>query len=357
MQIESLKIQNLRNIIDAELKPASGLNFFIGPNGAGKTTLLESIYLLARARSFRPSQNRNLINQDSKELIIFSELNRCDGSICKIGLRKDKKQTQIKRDGNPVSKLSELAHTLPLTVITPNIQRIIEEGPDHRRKLLNWGLFHVEQSYGQLVMRYAKTLNQRNSALAGSKNELSIWTSQLSDLGESIASKQRSYLKVWNQSINELLSIYDIDIQFEIGLAQGWHAGMRFEDALNEHYSTDRERGFTSVGPHRMDIKVTAEGRAIKHDYSRGQKKIIAILMLLAQATILRQHLNEPPVLLVDDLQSELDARSHLSMLDLITSLNLQSFITSLDANNLPEQSGSAEMKLFHVEQGTVNQG
>ncbi|MCG7958568.1 MAG: AAA family ATPase, partial [Candidatus Thiodiazotropha taylori] len=137
MDLQRLKIQNLRNISDAEIFPSDKLNIITGANGAGKTTFLEAIYLLARTRSFRQSQNRTLIKSGEESLTIFSELNAESGTMYRIGLSKSREGTTVHKDRKKITKLSELARSLPLTIITPNIQRIVEEGPVNRRKLLN----------------------------------------------------------------------------------------------------------------------------------------------------------------------------------------------------------------------------
>ncbi|MEJ2612489.1 MAG: DNA replication/repair protein RecF [Candidatus Thiodiazotropha sp.] len=356
MLIKRLKIQNLRNIVNAEICPGKNLNFFSGPNAAGKTSLLESIYLLARARSFRPSQNRNLINKNENELIIFSELIRSDNSLCKIGLKKDKRKTQIKSDGREVKKLSELAHNLPISVLTPNIQRLIEEGPEQRRKLLNWGLFHVEHSYTKLARNYSKVLQQRNKALFGRKEDVTIWTNQLAHLGEMVADKQQQYTELWIEQIERLKVLLPVTPEFKLDYVRGWKADTTLEETLMDSYESDRDRGFTTHGPHRMDVKISSQGRAIKHDYSRGQKKIIACLLMLAQTSLIKVRSQESPIILADDLHAELDIETYQSLLRLITQLQLQTFITTLDKSYAVSQSGELNRKMFHVEHGDVNE-
>jgi DNA replication and repair protein RecF len=158
LQIKRIKIENLRNITKADISPHKGLNIIIGYNGAGKTTLLEAIYLLARARSFRQKRHGRLIKEGTERLNLFAQLQTKEKQIHKIGLQKSASKTEIRKDGQNLKRLSDLAKTIPLTIITPNIQRIIEEEPQHRRRLLNWGLFHVEHGYGELVNRYNKIL-------------------------------------------------------------------------------------------------------------------------------------------------------------------------------------------------------
>jgi DNA replication and repair protein RecF len=352
LRIAKLTIKNLRNIKNAEIYPGKSLNLFIGENGAGKTTLLESIYLLARARSFRTNKNRHLISQREDELIVYTEIENDNGTQTKIGLRKEKQKTQIKCNAKKVSKLSQLASAIPLTIITPNIQRIIEEGPVYRRKLLNWGMFHVEPNYGQLVMRYKKTLNQRNRALIKKSQDIVIWSNQLSELGEEISAKQADYLTKLNDSLLLLNKQYKTRQDYRLELAKGWRTDVSLKQALQDALPSDRERGYTTPGPHRLDIKIVKDGSNIKTSYSRGQNKLVAINLLLAQTLLMISRSKEKPILLVDDLHSELDSKNYHEIINLISNLKVQSFITSLTETIVDQKIDIDLIKMFHVEHG-----
>ncbi|MCG8488557.1 MAG: DNA replication/repair protein RecF [Chromatiales bacterium] len=353
MHLQRLKIQNLRNITDAEIFPSSSLNFITGANGAGKTTILESIYLLARTRSFRQSQNRTLIKSGEEELTIFSELESENGTKSRIGLSKRKETTTVHIDRKKISKLSELARSIPLTIITPNIQRIVEEGPVHRRKLLNWGMFHVEPTYAQLAQRYNQTISQRNRALSGNRDDLSVWTKQLVDLGNRLNQIQKSYLDEWNGSLKQLTENQSNGYDCNLELYSGWRKGITLEEALDELTQTDRERGFTSAGPHRLDVKIQVNGRGVKNYFSRGQSKLLALNLMLSQTKLLQKKQQEKPILLVDDIQSELDTAKYLQVLHTISELKTQTYITDL-SERICESFEADQFRLFHVEHGQI---
>ncbi|MES9927618.1 MAG: DNA replication/repair protein RecF [Candidatus Thiodiazotropha sp. 6PDIVS] len=353
MHLVKLKINNLRNIKSAEIHPGSKINFILGNNGAGKTTLLESIYLLARAKSFRQSKNRNLISDTESELIIYAEIERDNATQNRIGLSKRKDKTSVRKDGKKIVRLSDLANNIPLTIITPNIQRIVEEGPAHRRKLLNWGLFHVEQSYGKLAQRYKKTIDQRNSALSKNRKELPIWTKQLAVIGEELNQLQQTYLLKWNNCLNKITKHHSYEQKFKLEMVNGWKRGMSLLEALEEQTSSDMERGFTTAGPHRLDIRITVEDRLTKNYFSRGQNKILALNMMLAQAMLLKEENREAPILLVDDFQSELDSDHYNQVLELMSHINVQTFITSLDSRTCDHFTDD-EVNMFHVEHGSI---
>jgi DNA replication and repair protein RecF len=354
--IENLKIENLRNISKAEISPHKKINIILGRNGAGKTTLLESIYLLARAKSFRQIKSGPLIQEGKEKLTLFTKIKNTTNTKHQIGLQKSKHKTEIRKDGEILRKLSVLAKTLPLTIITPNIQRIIEENPEQRRRLLNWGLFHVEPEYSELAFRYKKTLLQRNSALRGSLGQVKVWNMQLVEIGEQIDEMMVNYSRLWNETFRTLINSSKIIDSVSLDIKKGWREEETFREALLRTSNIDRERGFTSCGPHRADIRLVKDGKLIKNIFSRGEAKITAVTMLLSQTKMLADRTGDAPILLADDLHSELDSERYNRLLNLITDLKLQSFITTLDFSKEIHGGYSDSYRLFHVEHGSFSE-
>ncbi|MEW8374320.1 MAG: DNA replication/repair protein RecF [Candidatus Thiodiazotropha sp.] len=355
MYIDYLSIENLRNIRSAELSPNKKLNLIAGKNGAGKTTLLESIYLLARARSFRHTARGRLINHKAEQLNLFARLENAAKTRHQIGLQQQSAKTLIRKDGENLKKLSHLAKTLPLTVITPNIQRIVEEDPKHRRRLINWGLFHVEHEYADLANRYRKALLQRNNALRCSAEQLKVWDRQLVSLGMEMHQRMVEYTSVWNKTLYDLVASLQLIKPISLEIKQGWKEEISLSDAIERNLKLDKERGFTSCGPHRSDLKIVQNGASVKNHFSRGEAKIAAVLMLLSQTLITQERTGESPVLLVDDLHAELDAERYKGLLSLITRQDLQSFITTLNRESVYTLVGEGDCSVFHVEHGCVN--
>jgi DNA replication and repair protein RecF len=355
LQIERIRIENLRNIAYADVSPHKKLNIIFGSNGAGKTTLLESIYLLARARSFRQKKTGRLIREGSEKLNLFTIIQTETNIRHKIGLQKNSKCTTIKKDGETIKKLSKLAKSIPLTIITPNIQRIIEEDPQQRRRLLNWGLFHVEPKYGDLANRYKKILLQRNNALRGSAEQLNVWNKQLVNIGEEIDRIMVEYCEKWNKTLNGLVDNTQLIEPISLYLKKGWREEETFIEALDRTGKIDRERGFTSCGPHRSDIKLIQNEKQIKNVFSRGEAKITAILLLLSQTKMLLEYSGELPILLADDMHAELDNNRYNAIIALIEELQLQSFISTLDFCQDRCDMDSESYQLFHVEHGVIS--
>ncbi|PVV06636.1 MAG: DNA replication/repair protein RecF [gamma proteobacterium symbiont of Ctena orbiculata] len=354
MYIDYLSIENLRNIRSAELSPNRNLNLIVGNNGAGKTTLLESIYLLARAHSFRQTARGRLINDEAEQMNLFARLESSAKAKHQIGLQQHSTKTMIRKDGENLKKLSLLAKALPLTIITPNIQRIVEEDPKHRRRLINWGMFHVEHEYGDLANRYKKALLQRNNALKGSTEQLKVWDRQLVALGTDIHQRMVDYTTLWNKSVNELVASLQLIKPITLEVKQGWKDEMSLSEALVRNFQLDKERGFTSCGPHRSDLKIVQDGNSIKNQFSRGEVKIAAVLMILAQTLITQIRTGECPVLLVDDLHAEIDTERYESLLSMITRQDLQSFITTLSIERSIHPVSDNDFSVFHVEHGCV---
>ena len=213
----------------------------------------------------------------------------------------------------------------------------------------------MEHEYGDLANRYKKVLVQRNRALRGSIEQIKVWDRQLIDLGEEIDRRMRAYTDVWNQNLQEIVYSTDLIPPISIELKQGWKEQSSLAEALERSSRIDRERGFTSCGPQRSDLRVLQEGRTIRNIFSRGETKITAIILLLAQTKIIGQRRGESPVLLVDDLHSELDSDHYNRLLSLIINQNLQSFITSLNFQPLKDFNQPGACGMFHVEHGEVS--
>ena len=174
MRIEKLKIENLRNISDADIDFSEKINFLKGANGAGKTTVLEAIYLLARSKSFTKGTQKTVVQQGKGSMTLYLVGSNRKGEKIRVGLQKTKNITNIKLNGNPVKKLSEIVKAIPISLITPQTYKILDEGPEFRRRLINWGVFHVEHQFANVARKYTRALAQRNQALKGSSRDIDI---------------------------------------------------------------------------------------------------------------------------------------------------------------------------------------
>ncbi len=354
MYIKSLRIRDLRCLeaVDIELSPL--INIFIGDNGTGKTSLLESVYLLSRGRSFRSAPQSRLIRKESESLSIFANVADDQEKSFSIGLQRNSDELRIKLSTDPDARLIHLVKTLPVQIIDPALHALFEEGPTARRRFLDWGVFHVEHSFFPAWHRYKRAIQQRNSVLrsGGSDAELKAWDHDILTSAAHINATRSRYVAELNKLLPGNLIRFENTDQIEIEYQTGWPKGRDFSDVLSEGLSRDRQLGYTMHGPHRADLRIRWHGVKAEQRASRGEQKVLICSLMLTQAELLTRQTDKRPVLLIDDLAAELGQNYRTQLLEVINSLQLQTFLTCLDKSLLPPPVG--EHKMFHVEQGKV---
>ncbi len=355
MSIERLKVSHLRNLTDVDITPSSQLNLILGPNASGKTSMLEAIYLIAHAKSFRDKTNSILIQRQHSALTCFAQLEIL-GTHHRVGIRKDLRQlTEIHIDGNKVSSSSTLAGLTPLQLITPESYQLLTEGPKVRRSFIDWLLFHVEQGFHTQWTAYRRAIKQRNSALKSghSRQQIVIWDDEMVQHAEYINRWRRQIIKHLNQLSAPFFSHMLPGLDFSLSYQQGWSADKSLSQALQDSIDTDFRRHFTTVGPHRAELQVRVNNLQAAKVLSRGQMKLAVCALKLAQIELLKSNSNKRCIVLVDDLPAELDHKNRRLLIELLTNLGTQVFITSTD-ETLIEPPETADKKVFHVEHGVV---
>jgi DNA replication and repair protein RecF len=355
LYINKLSIRYLRNITQADIALSPTLNFIQGNNGAGKSSILEGIYLLARAKSFRNSHAKSLVQQGQKALTLYTEVKNQTDHTSKIGLRKQGSHTEIRINGDPLKRLSDLVTTLSVSLVTPQSHRIVEEGPEHRRRMLNWGVFHVEHNFRQIASNYNRVLAQRNSALKSHQPFQSPWDEQLCRYAGEINRQHQKYINLWSDIVKGLCTDVECLRSLQITYQQGWDSSSSLSDVLRKKLDLDRTRGFTSNGPHRSDIHIMIGKRPAKEVLSRGQQKLLMIMLLLAQTKLMSQVSGEKSVFLIDDLHSELDKYSQQIALEKISQEFCQAVITTIDGKDESKNNLAENTAMFHVEHGVVD--
>jgi DNA replication and repair protein RecF len=351
--IKNLSIYNLRIIEKVSIEPSPGINLITGQNGSGKTTILEAIYLIARNKSFRTSKINTLINYKSNELLITTRLERDNTGQFTIGIKKTKHNTEVKISGKKQTKLSEVVKQLPLFIITPDVNRIFEDGPSLRRKLLDWGVFHVEHSYRETFQQFNRLLQQRNALLRTKISETTNWDYLLSESGEIIQIQRENYLQEWLKVLMELTRGFNFLENINIELKKGWAKENNYLAELKLKSQKDKFHGFTSIGPHRADIEIKIHDTSVIDILSRGQIKILSSLLILSQALLYKRKVCESPIILIDDIQAELDLVTRKKLFTLLESLDFQIFLTS--SGDLKQgRIEHNDWNMFHVEQGVV---
>lgn len=354
MHLDSLSIQGLRCLERVDLALDAKRNVIVGDNGAGKTSVLEAVYLLGRGHSFRTANSRRLIRDGDTQCVVRA--NFVDGqNRLPAGILKTADTTRVKLGNDAGVKLSDLARACPVLVLEPGQHRLIEDGPVLRRRFLDWSVFHVEQGYHAEWRRFSRALKQRNALLrTGQRQLLPSWTRELVDSAQRVNNHRQ-------QVFDELLPIIsDLIDQFlgeqntlSIQYRSGWNAESSLEDQLTKQLAQDLERGFTQSGPHRAEIRVVSARHAAKDSLSRGQQKLLITAMLLGQAQHFATRKAISPVLLIDDLGSELGHKARETLYGFIGEYPGQVLVTGLDVEHIPS-SWNDQAKMFHVKHGAV---
>ena len=353
MSLDSVGIEDFRCIERAELTLHHRCNLISGENASGKTSLLEAIFVLGRGRSFRTAKTEALIRHGAPAFQLTARV-RGDGSSRPLGLRLGKDGIEARYSGRPVSGLAELATILPAQAIDPEVHRLIEGGPQERRRFLDWGVFHVEPNFVEHWRRYQRALRQRNAALkAGSVSAVvRAWDPELVEAGELVAASRARYVIALAAHVARTAERL-LGNPLDITLLQGWSAERTLQESIEASWTRDRERAVTHVGPHRADIAVRFAGAPARDRISRGQQKLAAAALLLGQLRCDAELGSTVAALLVDDPAAELDSGNLERLLMEVVSLPAQLFVTALDAAN-PALANLPEGHRFHVEHGSV---
>jgi DNA replication and repair protein RecF len=348
MSLAELRLEDLRCLRRADLELDPRLNLISGDNGSGKTSVLEAIYLLGRGRSFRTRHTEQLIRHAAARLWVHGRTAPEPGHA--IGVECDREHAvQIRVDRLPAASRVELSEVFPVQVIDPGIHRLVEDGPAQRRRWLDWAVFHVEPGFVRHWQGYTRALKQRNAALQ-SGADATLWEGELIRLGEILTAARARLMEAlqphWTQVLQSLGAA-----DAGLGFSQGWNRDQSLSESLTAHRTRDRERGMTTVGPHRFEVVLRVDGRAAREVVSRGQQKLLGIAMAVSMSRYVAQTAGRTPTLLLDDPAAELDAARTDALLQTVRSLGAQLVVTALQADDTLLGIPDA---VFHVEHGGV---
>lgn len=360
MRIQRLRVEHVRKIRVAEVLPGPSLNVVFGMNGSGKTSLLETIHLLGNGHSFRTRRAAEIITEGKTSLSGFCEVIGAEAASSQIGIEKARGRTRIRVDGEDVRRTSVLARLLPTVFIGPECARLLEEAA-LRRRLLDWVMFHVEPRYLDVYHRYFRALRQRNAALrtGALPSSLSVWDQQLAEPGRDLHAARAKHAVAVSTFAAEFLGQL-LPMQVRLDYQPGWDTTVPLEIALAEGRAADARLGYTRHGPHRADLALVVGDRAARSVLSRGESKLLAMGLLLAQGAYFLSHHGEPPVVLIDDLGTELDADSRTRFIHALIPLHAQAFVTTVVGQKdflFPAEVRETEpVRQFHVEQGKIKE-
>ncbi len=357
MIIQSLELSNYRNYETLEMAFDSGTNILYGNNAQGKTNILESIYLTATTKSHKGSKD--------KELILFGE----EEAHIKVVLEKDSlthivdihirnhKTKGIAINHKRIKKAAELLGLLNVVCFSPEDLSIIKEGPSQRRRFIDMELCQLDQFYLYNLNNYNKIINQRNKLLKdlsfqpSLKDTIGIWDSQLISFGSKVIEKRILFVEQLNEILLEvhnklsdgkevLKLIYNPDITIE-----------QYENALLENQGKDIRYKQTCIGPHRDDIIFEINGIDIRKYGSQGQQRTAVLSLKLAELELVKKVTKENPILLLDDVLSELDSKRQHDLLNAIGSI--QTIVTCTGIDDFVKNRFTID-KVFEIENGTL---
>ncbi len=362
MQVQSLRLNDLRNIERAELKLHPSLNLIYGANGAGKTSILEGIHLLSDGRTFRHASIQPLIRKGAGRAVAFGEiLDPLENRVRTIGVIKEPgggSRFRVDRDRDVTA--AELARILPVQVLAQQHADLLDGGPGARRKFVDWGLFHVEHEFFQEWKRFQRVLRQRNGLLRHGKigdAEIRAWDEEFLVSAKALDAYRAHYVERYSSHLQSYVrQLLGPDREIRLQHYPGWDSRKELGDLLKEGLSRDREAGYSRIGPHRADLRVAGPLGGVANTFSRGQRKLLNSALRLAQGTCLRELTGKRCLYLVDELHAELDTANARKLGACLTDSGHQVLVTSaVDADADPCWPGLEEKAVFHVEHGRVH--
>jgi DNA replication and repair protein RecF len=368
MRITEVSLQGFRNISQLHLIPSDGINIICGSNAQGKTNFLESLYFCAVARSMRGKSDQQLIAFDSAESHIRLSVRRSQRiDRIDVHLKREEKAGRghgkgVAVNGVPLRRLGELFGTLYAVVFSPEDLSLVKDGPAERRRFLDMELCQLSRVYFYDLQQYTRILRQRNNLLKGIQKKpaleetLFVWDGQLVDYGERIIAARARFLErmdgIAAEKLRQLTGGQDsLKTAYHPNCALGLMA-----ERLQKNKERDIFMGSTQCGPHKDDILFTIDGREVKAYGSQGQQRTVALAARLAEIELIRAETGEEPVLLLDDVFSELDERRQKFLLESIGQEGLQAFLTCTGIEDSLRRYVD-EGNLFYVENGKIYAG
>jgi DNA replication and repair protein RecF len=330
MSLRRVQVTDFRCLQSAALDLDPRFTLISGPNGSGKTSLLEAIYVLGRGRSFRTRRSEHLIRQGTSQFVVFGEVDAADRRI-PVGIEGSSSGIRARIGGSAVGSLAELALALPVQIIDPEVHGLIEDGPNRRRRFLDWGVFHGKPSFVGDWQRYRQALKQRNAALKAGQPAAAVaaWDGDLVRYGEMLTRARSEYVGLLSPQAQSIgLSL--LGMELALSYRPGWAKDISFAEALQHSRNHDQTSGVTQVGAHRAELAIRLDGLPVKDRISRGQQKLLAAALLIAQLKLFPEDAPVRPSLLLDDPAAELDDDRLAGLIREVGSHSVQLVVTTL---------------------------
>ncbi|HFI0795811.1 TPA: DNA replication/repair protein RecF [Streptococcus suis] len=362
MWLETLALRHFRNYSQQNIEFNKGLNVFLGENAQGKTNILESIYFLALTRSHRTRTDKDLLQFQEKELSISGLLHRTNGKV-PLDIQLTEKGRITKVNHLKQAKLSNYIGHMNVVLFAPEDLQLIKGAPALRRKFIDVELGQIKPLYLADLTDYNHTLKQRNAYLKSSdkvdETFLSVLDQQLAEYGSRVIQHRLDFLKklegFGNKKVQEISNQKEeltIEYQSSINFTNTDNLVDIFLTELEKSRKRDLFKRNTGVGPHRDDVAFFINGMNA-HYGSQGQHRSLVLSLKLAEIELMKEVTREYPILLLDDVMSELDNNRQIKLLETITD-TIQTFITTTSLDHLHKLPDS--LKIFHIESGKVTE-
>lgn len=361
MKISKLKLINFRNYETLNLEFDDGLNIIYGENGSGKSNLVEAIYLLALTKSFRLINDKLLIKKDCDLTTVEGKVvKKNDSSKFKVSITTDGKKVEI--DNNKINKISEYVTKMQIIIFYPRNTELINSAPAERRRVLNIEISQIFKEYMILLSNYNKILKQRNAYLKqlylygnASREYLDILTRKLVEYGKRINKYRQEFINNINLKITDIykkiFELGDLKIVYKSNFNK---TEKELLDIYRKYYSKEMAVGKTLIGVHHDDFEFTLDGNKLKEWGSQGQMKNAILSFKIAEVELINEILKEYPILILDDLFSELDAKKILNILNLLDN-QVQTFITTTELKSIPKEI-LQKSKIFAITNGIAKE-
>lgn len=317
MRIKNLNLKNFRNYENESISFTDGLNVLFGRNAQGKTNCAEAVFYLCTGTSPRCRRDKQLIRHGEEYAEISAVAEGLYGDIT-ISARINENSREIKINGNKITRNADILGNLFSVFFSPHELRLIQDGPDERRRFLNVSISQMSKPYYVALSRYNKILEQRNNLLKNRDSSLiydtlPVWDEQLCKYAAVVAYKRAEFTSMLAPVAREIHSeLTDGDEILEISPGRKYSGeekqiAEKLYNDLSDNYERDIRLGFTAAGPHRDDLDITINGADAKAFASQGQTRTAALSIKLAEVEIFKKVSGEYPVLILDDVMSELD--------------------------------------------------
>lgn len=357
MNITELELNNFRNYQHAKVELDKGINFVVGKNAQGKTNLLESIYLLSVGKSPKNSKDKQIIKFNETQARIQTTFKTIAGNKKIQMYLNDKNKKSITINGLNILKLTELVGILSVVYFSPDELKLIKEVPEDRRSFLDVSISQFDKPYLYNLLKYERILKMRNQILKGADSkeskleQLRLFTPQLIDTAEKIIEKRLSFVDNLKQIAKGIHKIITETEDLEVSYSYRKKESKTIKEDLINQFALSQEKelelGYTCVGPHRDDLIFKINGLDCKYYASQGQQRTVALVVKLSLMEVIKNEIGEYPVLLLDDVLSELDADRQNKLLNLC-----ENFQTLITCTNIPQTD--LLYKTIQIENGKV---